>query len=165
LCAHAHMHMHTARQTASHAQTGYHRKDTPRHTHAHTCTHMHTRTHTQLPTYKHTHMNTHTQTIMRSFKHIHNHTRPKSSVGGTPGWQLLSSARRHGLPPPGVSSVSFEISAREFVGPCSLLMVARAHTHAHTLRTHAQMTRTATAAACESLLLRVLPRQVYKYGY
>ena len=34
LCAHAHMHMHTARQTASHTQTGYHRKDTPRHTHA-----------------------------------------------------------------------------------------------------------------------------------
>ena len=27
---------------------------------------------------------------------------PKSSVGGTPGWNRSSSARRHGWPPPGV---------------------------------------------------------------
>jgi len=32
------------------------------------------------------------------------------------------------------------------LGPCSLLMVARAHTNTHTLRTHAQMTRAAAAA-------------------
>jgi hypothetical protein len=32
------------------------------------------------------------------------------------------------------------------LGPCSLLIVARAHTHANT-RTHAQMTRVAAAAA------------------
>ena len=35
---------------------------------------------------------------------------------------------------------------REFIGPCSLLMVARAHSHTNTLRTHAQMTRAAAAA-------------------
>jgi hypothetical protein len=32
------------------------------------------------------------------------------------------------------------------LGPCSLLMVARAQ-HTHSLRTHAQMTRVAAAAA------------------
>jgi hypothetical protein len=32
------------------------------------------------------------------------------------------------------------------LGPCSLLMVARAHTQTHTLRTHAQMTRAAAVA-------------------
>jgi len=31
--------------------------------------------------------------------------------------------------------------------PCCLLMVARARAHTHTLRTHAQMTRAAAAAA------------------
>jgi hypothetical protein len=36
---------------------------------------------------------------------------------------------------------------REFIGPCSLLMVERAHTQTHALRTHAQMTRAAAAAA------------------
>jgi hypothetical protein len=163
-CAHAHAHSQTDRFTRTDGISQ------ERHTQTHTCTHMHTRTHTQLPTYKHTHMNTHRHTndhaLIQAYTQSHTPKGPpKSSVGGTPGWQLLSSARRYGWPPPGVSSVSFEISAREFVGPCSLLMVARAHTHAHTLRTHAQMTRTAAAAACKSLLLRVLPRQVYKYGY
>ena len=52
LCAHAHMHMHTARQTASHTQTGYHRKNTPRHTHAHRCTLV--RAHSCLHTHIHT---------------------------------------------------------------------------------------------------------------
>ena len=33
------------------------------------------------------------------------------------------------------------------LGPCSLLMVARAHTHTYTLRAHPQMTRAAAAAA------------------
>ena len=31
--------------------------------------------------------------------------------------------------------------------PCSLLMVARAHTHTHTRRTHAHMTHAAASAA------------------
>ena len=39
---------------------------------------------------------------------------PKSSVGGTPRWQLSSSARRYGWSPPGYSSVSFMISARAY---------------------------------------------------
>ena len=63
LCAHAHMHMHTARQTASHTQTGYHRKDTPAHTHA------------QLPTHTPSNRRAHTCThiIVRSCLHTHIH--------------------------------------------------------------------------------------------
>ena len=72
LCAHAHMHMHTARQTASHTDTGYHRKDTPRHTHAHTCTHV--RTHSCLHTHIHTCKHTETQKNIRSFKRTHIYT-------------------------------------------------------------------------------------------
>ena len=61
--AHMHMHMHTARQTASHTQTGYHRKDTPAHTHA------------QLPTHTPSNRRAHTCThiIVRSCLHTHIH--------------------------------------------------------------------------------------------
>jgi hypothetical protein len=71
LCAHAHMHMHTARQTASHTQTGYHRKDTPRHTHAHT----HAHTVAYIHTYTHEHTQTHTSEHALIQTHTHIHTR------------------------------------------------------------------------------------------
>ena len=76
--------MHTGRQTASHTQTGYHRKDTPRHTHAQTCTHVskyahaEASTHTQTVAYIHTyrleHTQTHKRTCARTHKHMNTHT-------------------------------------------------------------------------------------------
>ena len=85
LCARAHMHMHRARQTASHTQTGYHRKETPRHTHAHTYAHTYAHTHAHTVAYIHTytHMNTHrhtkeharahTYTNVDTYRHTHKH--------------------------------------------------------------------------------------------
>jgi hypothetical protein len=60
------MHMHTARQTASHTHTGYLRKDTHTHTHKHTCTHI-------LYSCLHTHMNTHTHTKAHGRPHTYTH--------------------------------------------------------------------------------------------
>ena len=50
--------------------------------------------------------------------------------------------------PAATLSVRKGVGMREsLLGPCSLLMVARAHTHTYTLRAHPQMTRAAAAAA------------------
>ena len=67
LCAHAHMHMHTARQTASHTD-GISQE---RHTKTRACTHMHIQilTHSCL----HTHMNTHEHTQLPTYTHTHSH--------------------------------------------------------------------------------------------
>ena len=92
LCARAHMHMHKARQTASHTQTGHHRKDTPRHTHAHTYvnTHSHsvaymsTRTHmkTHRHTKEHARAHTHTQTfVCMCDTHMHTHATHGLTLG------------------------------------------------------------------------------------
>ena len=39
---------------------------------------------------------------------------PKSSVGGTPGWNLLTSARRYGWPPLGLHLSVGSITARAY---------------------------------------------------
>ncbi len=72
LCAHANMHMHTARQTASHTQTGYHRKDTLRHTRAHTYAQTHAHAVAYMHTYTHEHTQTHKRTCALQKSH---HTR------------------------------------------------------------------------------------------
>ena len=70
LCAHAHMHMHKARQTASHTQTGYHRKDTLRHTRANT----YAQTYAHAVAYIHTYTHEHTQTHKRTCARTHTYT-------------------------------------------------------------------------------------------
>ena len=92
-CAHAHAHSQTDRFTHTDgiSQEGVENtklstnkqhtlsKDTPRHTHAHTCN---TRTHTQLPTYTHTHMNNrrHTKEHALIQTHTQTHTRTHAQL-------------------------------------------------------------------------------------
>ena len=73
--------MHTAGQTASHTQTGYHRKDTPRHTHAHTYAHTVAYIHTYTHECAHSNICTNTHTHTLTVAHAHTNRERERETG------------------------------------------------------------------------------------